>query len=272
MGAFVMGTATGVIIAGGTGYYYPPYIGYYPGYIGYPLYYPMPYAYGAAAYYNSATGRYGVAQTAYGPYGSASRGASYNPYTGTATRSASVATPYGRASAGQAYNPYTGAYGATRQNSNAYSQWGSSVVSKNGNSAYTQHYSDARGTVGSIQGSRGGAAVGAVGQGGNSAFAGKTAGGDMYAGRDGNVYRNTGSGWQKYDSGNWSSVNSPGQNRAANQTGASRGSFQNGGSQQQALQSEAMNRQRGAQSSERFQQFSGTRNSFGVSRSFGGRR
>jgi hypothetical protein len=28
----------------------------------------------------------------------------------------------------------------------------------------------------------------------------------MYAGRDGNVYRNTGSGWQQYGNGGWNSV------------------------------------------------------------------
>jgi hypothetical protein len=255
-GAFVAGAAVGAVIVGGTGYYYPPYIGYYPGYIGYPPYYAAPYTYGAAAYYNSATGRYGVSQVAYGPYGAASRSASYNPYTGTATRSASVATPYGRASAGQAYNPYTGAYGATRQGSNAYSQWGSSVVSKGGQSAYTQHYSDARGTVGSIQGSNGGAAVGAVGRGGNSGFAGKASNGDMYAGRDGNVYKNSGSGWQKYDNGNWNSVNNSSQQRAASQSTA-QARAQSAGGQTQALQSEAQNRQRGAQSSRSFQQRSG---------------
>jgi len=31
----------------------------------------------------------------------------------------------------------------------------------------------------------------------------------MYAGRDGNVYRNQGGTWQKYDSGGWSSVERP---------------------------------------------------------------
>ena len=280
MGAFVIGAATGAVICGGTGYYYPPYIGYYPGYIGYPPFYPAPYTYGAAAYYNSATGRYGVSQVAYGPYGSASRSASYNPYTGTATRSASVATPYGRTSVGQAYNPYTGAYGATRQSSNAYSQWGSSVVSKNGQSAYTQHYSDARGTVGSIQGSQGGAAVAGKGAGGNTGFAGKTAGGDMYAGHDGNVYKNTGSGWQKYDNGSWNSVNKPspqtagGQKaepRTQNAGGADRSSL--GGEQMHSLQNESANRQRGAQSSQRFEQrSSGGARSFSGGRSFGGGR
>src|SRR3954454_24673000 len=88
MGAFVVGATMGAVIAGGTGYYYPPYVVYHPGYIGYPPYYAAPYTYGTVGYYHSSTGRYGVSQTAYGPYGSATRSASYNPYTGTAARSA----------------------------------------------------------------------------------------------------------------------------------------------------------------------------------------
>src|SRR5207253_652456 len=106
---FLMGTDSGVVIADGTGYYYPPFIGYYPGYYGYPPYYAPPRVYGFSAYFNSATGRYGVSQTAYGAYGSATRRASYNPYTGTAARSGTMSTPSGRASAGRAFNPYTGA-------------------------------------------------------------------------------------------------------------------------------------------------------------------
>jgi hypothetical protein len=241
-GEFLMGTETGVVVAAGTGWYYPPYIGYYPGYWGYPAYYGYPYTYGAAAWHNSATGRYGVSQTAYGPYGSATRRATYNPYTGTATRSGTVSTPYGRVSAGRAYNPYTGAAGATRQASNAYSQWGSSVVAKNGRAAFTQHYSDARGTVGTIKGSQGGGAIGAVGSGGNSGFVGKSGSGDVYAGRDGNVYRNSGNGWQKYDNGAWTSPEKPTPQRSSS------------GTQTQNLRNESMNRQRGAESTQRFQQ------------------
>ena len=40
MGAFIMGAAVGAIIASGSGYYYPPYIGYPP--CGYPIYRPYP--------------------------------------------------------------------------------------------------------------------------------------------------------------------------------------------------------------------------------------
>ena len=206
MGAFVMGVTVGAVVAGGTGYYYPPYVAV-PAY-GYPVYHPYPATYGAVPYHNPATGAYGVSQTAYGPYGSATRTASYNPYTGTSARTASVSTAYGSAKAGEAYNPYTGAYGATKQGSNAYSQWGSSVVTKGSQSAYTQHYSTARGTVGSVQTSSGGKAVGTTSPYG-STTAEKSASGNMYATHDGNVYKDTGSGWEKADNGSWNSVNTP---------------------------------------------------------------
>ena len=94
----------------------------------------------------------------------------------------------------EAYNPYTGTYAATRQGSSPTAQWGSSVVTNGNQSAYTQHRTTSQGTVGSIQGSGGGSAVGASTKYGNAAV-GKTAGGDMYAGKDGNVYKNTGNGW-----------------------------------------------------------------------------
>ncbi len=281
MGAFVMGTTTGAVLAAGTGYYYPPYVGAYAAY-GYPAYYPTAYTYGAAAYHNSATGAYGVSQTAYGAYGSATRTASYNPYTGTYARTASASTAYGSAAVGQAYNPYTGAYGATKQGSDAYSQWGSSVVSKGGESAYTQHYSTAKGTVGSVQTSSGGKAVGASTAYGKTAV-GETASGNMYAGHDGNVYKNTGSGWEKYNNGSWNSVQRPAASQEASaQQRAQRFTQQrpswsehSGWSQQmEGLQKEAQNRERGEQSSERFRQFQrsggGERSRSGSGHSWGG--
>ena len=204
-GAFVMGAAVGAIVAGGTGYYYPPYYGV--GVYGYATYHPYPCTYGSTAWYNPTTGRYGVSQTAYGPYGSATRSASYNPYTGTYARSGSVSTPYGSAAAGQAYNPYTGAYAQTKQGSNAYGSWGSSTVSTPYGSASAQHQSGAYGSEGSVQTSAGGKAAGTSTAYGNTAV-GKTANGDMYADHNGNVYKNTGSGWQSYNNGSWNNVNS----------------------------------------------------------------
>ena len=94
---------------------------------------------------------------------------------------------------------------ATRQGSKSYGSWGQSVVSNGNRSAYTQHYSNANGTVATVQGSKGGAAAGASTKYGNTAVA-KTSSGDMYAAHDGNVYKNTGIGWNTYDNGNWNSV------------------------------------------------------------------
>lgn len=265
MGAFVVGVAVGAIVAGGTGYYYPPYI-YRPAY-GYPAYYAYPHTYGYTSYYHSTTGAYGVSQTAYGPYGSATRSASYNPYTGTYTHTASASTPYGSAKVGTAYNPYTGASAATHQGSNAYSSWGSSEVSKNGESAYSQHYSTAQGTTGSIQTSSGGKAIGASGAYGNSASAGKAANGNMYASANGNVYKNTGSGWQKYGSnGSWNSVNT---SNAEQHSSPSSYQHPTSSSDMSSLNQEAQDRQRGEQSSERYQQ---QRSSGGWGGRGGGRR
>jgi hypothetical protein len=263
MGAFIVGAAVGAVVAGGTGYYYPPYY-YHPAY-GYPYYHPYPTTYGYSSTYHSTTGAYGVSQTAYGAYGgSATRSASYNPYTGTSTHTASANTAYGHASAGTAYNPYTGASAATKQGSNGYSSWGSSAaVGKNGESAYSQHYSTAQGTTGSVQTSAGGKAVGASGAYGNSATAAKGANGNMYASADGNVYKNTGSGWQKAGSnGSWNSVNSSEQHPSSSSassydqhpSSSSASSYHPSSSETQSMQQEADNRQRGEQSAQNYSQ------------------
>ena len=150
--------------------------------------------YGNSAWHG---GFYGSTATAYGPYGAARAGSAYNPSTGTYARGASTVTPYGTQKVGQAYNPNTGAYAATHQTSNAYGSYGSSVYSKNGNTAYTQHQTTANGTVASAQTSAGGSAVAASGKYGNSASAAQTANGNKYATANGNVYKNTGSGWNQ---------------------------------------------------------------------------
>jgi hypothetical protein len=145
--------------------------------------------YRGGAYYGNSAWRGG-----YG--GVAHYGAGYNASTGTYARSATVSNAYGTQRVGQAYNPRTGAYGATQQGSNAHGSWGSSTVSKNGETAYAQHQTNARGTTGSIQTSNGGRAVGASGA-YNSAAVGQSANGDKYAAANGNVYKNSGSGWSQ---------------------------------------------------------------------------
>jgi Protein of unknown function (DUF3300) len=156
--------------------------------------------YRSSVYYGNSAwhgGVYGSSVSAYGPYGAARAGTAYNSNTGTYARGAQTVTPYGKQSVAQAYNPNTGAYAATHQASNAYGQYGSSVVSKNGNTAYTQHQTTANGTVATAQTSKGGSAAAASGKYGNSAAAGQTANGDKYATANGNVYKNTGSGWNQ---------------------------------------------------------------------------
>jgi hypothetical protein len=286
VGSYIVGGAAGYYLASGTGYYYSPYYGYPIG--GYPIYYPYAATYGVGSFYNPYSGAYGVAHGVYGPYGGAAAARSYNPYTGTYARGATAYGPYGSRSAAQAYNPYTGTYAASRQGSTAYGSWGQSVVSKGDRSAFTQHASNANGTIGSVQGSKGGGVIGASTDRGNS-FAGKTAGGDMFAGRNGNVYKNTGDGWNKYEHGSWSSVKSPSstsvQDRVQNSNRAS-GTYRasdhersfnrsGAGSGFRDVDRDFSNRQRGGASSERFNNFQrsggGGRNFSGGARPGGGR-
>ena len=58
------------------------------------------------------------------------------------------------------------------------------------------------------QGSGGGEALTRRGPQGGTTL-GRTGSGDVYAGRDGNVYRNQGGTWQKYGDGGWSSAQRP---------------------------------------------------------------
>jgi hypothetical protein len=219
LGVFIIGVAIGATVAYGSGYDYPPYY-YHPPY-GYPIYRPYPVTYGVGAYYNPNNGAYGYTRGAYGPYGGVAGSAGYNPRTGTYTRAVGACTAAGCGSAGRAYNPYTGAYGATRQGSNAYSQWGSSVVTKGDKWAQTGHYSDSRGTVAAGRTSEGGRVVAGSGQNG-SGFAGRTGSGDVYAGKDGNVYKKTDSGWHQYENGSWNSVDTSGARANAQQQAQNR--------------------------------------------------
>ena len=138
----------------------------------------------------------------YGPYGGAGVGARYNPRTGTYARGAAAYGPYGARGVAGAYNPRTGAYGATRQGSNVYGSWGSTGVRRGDQWAATSRVtSNVTGaTTRATRTSEGGAAVSRRGpQGGG--FVGTTGSGDVYAGRDGNVYRKQGDSWQQYGGG-----------------------------------------------------------------------
>ena len=167
--------------------------------------------YGNSAWHG---GFYGSTATAYGPNGVAHASNGYNPSTGTYARGASTTTAYGSQAVGQAYNPSTGAYGATHQASNASGNYGSSVVSKDGQTAYTQHQTTSQGSVGTVQTSGGGKGVAASGANG-SAAAGQTANGNKYAAANGNAYSNTGNGWQQTQGTSKSSTSYSGNNSTA---------------------------------------------------------
>jgi len=214
--AVVFATAmafTGMMVAygcvvWGSGYYYPPYYGFYGGY---PYYYPHYPTYGFGASYNPWTGAYTRGAVAYGPYGGAGVAQRYNPRTGTYSRGAVAYGPYGSRGAASAYNPRTGTSAATRQGSNVYGSWGSTGVQRGDDWAATQRVTNNRTdtTTRRTETSGGGSAVTRSGPGGNSGVV-KTGSGDVYAGKDGNVYRKEGDSYQKYNGdGNWSNVQQP---------------------------------------------------------------
>jgi hypothetical protein len=209
LGAFVLGGLLGGVIGYGLGndnnYYPHPYV-YYPPGRPYPVYRPVPYTYGCGAIYNPYTGAYGVGRKAYGPYGSAGSAVLYNPATGTYGRAATVQTAYGSRTAAAAYNPWTGASATTRQGSNAYGQAGTTTVQKGGQWAQAGHVTTAQGSAGAVRTSEGKYAYGRSGEQGKVVKTNQ----DLYASKDGSVYRRDSSGsWQKYEGGSWSTVEKP---------------------------------------------------------------
>src|SRR5271167_3757219 len=203
--AFGAGLAIGAMMSGGYGWGYSSWnCNWYGG---------GAYYHGSAYYGNSAWhgGYYGSSGSYYGANGSAHYSNGYNPSTGTYARGASTSTAYGTQKVGQAYNPNTGAYGATHQGSNAYSNWGSSTASKDGQTVDTQHYSSAAGSYGTAE----------------------TSSGNKYATANGNAYKNTGSGWQNTNGSSaahgWGDSSSSGWGQSASGKGSSAFSGFSGG-------------------------------------------
>lgn len=236
----------------GTGWYYPPYSYYGTGY--YPYYYGWPGSYGAAAWYNPYTGTYGRGAAYYGPYGGAGYGARYNPATGTYARGGYAYGPYGAGGYREAYNPRTDTYARTRQGTNYYSNWGSSYVRRGDDWARSSH----------VQGQEAGAWRYNTSN-GNQGFVGHK-GDDLYAGNNGNVYRRTDSGWQQWDSGNWSSADRP---DPQNRTGQARTVDS---STLQGLDRQAISRSRGTQNVQNYGNWRSSGGSGGRMRSGGGAR
>ena len=201
--AVVFATAaayTGLMVAWGcvvwgSGYYYPPYMGY--GY-GYPMYYGRYPSYGYSAWHNPWTGAYGRSMGVYGPYGGAGMGARYNPRTGTYARGAVAYGPNGARGVASAYNPRTGT-SPRRVRAPAPTAAGDRRPSSRGDNWATDHpiHQQPRHHHARDPGKRRRHRGQSFGRTGWNSFAGVTGGGDVYAGRDGNVYKKQGEGWQK---------------------------------------------------------------------------
>jgi hypothetical protein len=190
----------------GTGWYYPPYYGW-GGY--YPIYYPPLRTYGYGSWYNPRTGFYGSAGRIYGPYGGVGFGARYNPTTGTYARGAMAWGPTGARGAAQMWNPRTGTYAATRQGSGIYGSWGSTYVQRGDQWAQTSRFTNRQ--TGTTTRVTRGEEAGMIRRKGpeGSGFVGKGQD-NLYAGKDGNVYRRDESGnWSKWENGGWNNAQKP---------------------------------------------------------------
>src|SRR5918993_318645 len=197
---YTMGYLSGYLAWGtyvyGTGWAYPPYWGSWPGYA-YPIYYPRPVTWGIGAYYNPVRGLYGRYGYTYGPYRGIAGVRAWNPAIGTYARAGAAWGPRGSAGFVGAYNPRTDGAGFVAGGRNVYSAWKSAGVRRGSEWARVTGRSTATG----------GSALRwntSNGQG----FIREGRRGDLYAGRDGNVYRNTGDGWQRFDRG-WQDVAQP---------------------------------------------------------------
>ena len=201
---FGMGWAFGAATYGHYCYAPAPYWGPYWG----PYYAHGGYArgpYGAAAW-----GPHGWAATTgnvyqhWGPNTVVSRSsAGYNAWTGNAW-SSQVGRSYnsttGRISAGQraaVQNVYTGNYAYGKRGATYNPNTG--VTARGGTATKGNAYSGDQGT----------ATWGRVKGPGGQTTSGAKVNDDYYAGHDGNVYKNTGDGWQKYDDGSWNNVQKP---------------------------------------------------------------
>ncbi|MCA9285510.1 MAG: hypothetical protein KDA22_09860 [Phycisphaerales bacterium] len=154
-----------------------------------------PITYGCGARYDPATGVFRrAAPVHYGPYGGAGRWATWNPETGRMSRGAAAWGPSGTFAAREAYNPTTGVASARVSAATPYGRWSRGVASDGDRAVAGGRATGRRGSVGGARTSEGGAGVAGDRRGGGAGFAARTSGGDLYAGKDGKVYRRDGQG------------------------------------------------------------------------------
>lgn len=133
----------------------------------------------------------------YGPYGGAGSVGWYNPHTGTWNRGGYAYGPHGAAGYRTAYNPATGNSGFRAAGVTPHGSWSRGAVSNGDDWVRWGSRSNSRGTVSGIQGSDGGAAIHAEGRFGNGVTVVRSEDGDIYAGKDGNIYKKSGDDWHQ---------------------------------------------------------------------------
>lgn len=194
---YTMGYLSGYLAWGtfvyGTGWYYRPWIR--PALR--PIYFPRPVTYGIGAFYSPVRGVFGRYGYAYGPYRGIAGGAYYNARTGTYVRGRAAAGPLGARGFVAAYNPRTGRGAFVAGGRNIYGSWKSGGVT--GGASWAR----ARGAAASA----GAARWRASDRSARAASLGRR--GDVFAGRDGQVYRRRGETWQSLNGGRWSNVDRP---------------------------------------------------------------
>ncbi|MEM5583980.1 SH3 domain-containing protein [Roseibium sp. AS2] len=202
---YTMGYLTGFLAWGvfvyGTGYYYRPW--YRPGVR--PIYFPRPVTYGIGAFYNPVRGTYGRYGYAYGPRRGIAGGGIYNPRTGGYIRGGAISGPRGSAGFISAYNPRTGNRIVAGGARGIYGSWGGKVVTG-------PQWSRTRALQ--ADGAKRWQQEGAAGR-----VASLDRRGDVFAGRDGSVYRREGENWQKFQGGRWGEVAAPSRDDIRNRLG-----------------------------------------------------
>lgn len=202
---YTMGYLTGFLAWGvfvyGTGWYYRPW--YRPGIR--PIYFPRPVTFGIGAFYNPIRGTYGRYGYAYGPRRGIAGGGIYNPRTGGYIRGAAISGPRGSAGFISAYNPRTGNRVVVGGARGIYGSWGGAAVS-GPQWARTRDLQ-----AGAAQRWKQDGSLGRV--------ASLDRRSDVFAGRDGSVYRRDGENWQKFEGGRWGDVAAPSRENLQNRLG-----------------------------------------------------
>jgi hypothetical protein len=152
------------------------------------------FSYGCGAAWSN-HGGFVCAGRRYGPYGGCGGFAAYNPSNGFYSRGAYAYGPRGAAGVRTAYNPATGAGGYRAGAVTPHGSWSRGAVTNGDDWVRGGQASGARGTVKGIEGSGGAGAIHAEGRWGNGATVARDKDGDLYAGKDGNVYKKSDEGW-----------------------------------------------------------------------------